>query len=425
MNCNRRASAGDPHLTGIATLVLASTLAVGCGGGGAGTPDAGGPDPMRDVLLVGNGYAGTVSFLDGHTFENLGSLNVIPDLQQRLTALYLNPITAVAYTVIKEEQKVKHYEPGDGDRFLDDLFVSPDGRTLYVSRSNLGDVAAFDLSTSSHEMLWRTDVSGLKADHATISPDGKRLIVSATTVDKADVIDAQTGAIVHSFPTGNYPHQNDYSANGERIYNASIGQVGLPYAERADKGARQLTVVDANTLEVVKIYPFDAGIRPAVITADEKIMYAQLSHLNGVVKFDLITGTMIKVLEQPFSAFAMATYPHPDEYPHDSAHHGLAMSGDGTRLCDAGTIDHTVAIVLTDSLTVERMIDVGLVPYWATTSVDGKHCLVSMSGDNEITVINYQTGQIVKQVPVGKFPQRNRLGRVPESVLRWLSPSPG
>lgn len=388
-------------------------------------PDAGAANPLHDVLLVGNSVSATVSFVDGRTFENLGSVDVFPDRQARMAALFLNPITAVAYPVIKDQQKLRHFEPADGDRFVDDVFVSPDGMTLYVSRSNIGDVAAFDLSAADHPLLWRTDVSGLKADHATLSPDGQRLVVSATTVDKADVLDARTGTKVGEFPTGNYPHQNDYSANGQRIYNGSIGNVGLSYAQRDDKGVRQLTVVDANTFKVLRIYPFNDGIRPSVITADEKTMYAQLSYLNGLVQFDLVTGTIAKTLEQPFSDFAKMNYPTPDDYPHDSAHHGLALSGDGTRLCDAGTIDNTVSIVSTVSMTVEKTVNVGMIPYWSTTSVAGDHCFVSLSGDNQISVINYQTGQEVKRVPVGRFPQRNRLGRVPESVLRLLSASPG
>jgi len=31
----------------------------------------------------------------------------------------------------------------------------------------------------------------------------------------------------------------------------------------------------------------------------------------------------------------------------------------------------------------------------------------------------------VKVVPVGNFPQRSRLGRVPEQWIKLLSPSPG
>jgi len=427
---------GGPSDTGVA----GSGPAGGGGAGGAiGRPDAGpgepdtsvgggadtGTDPMRDVLLVGNSVSGTVSFLDGKTFANLGSINIIPDLQDRLKEINANPLSAIAYVIIKQKQTVKHFEPSNGDRFLDDVFVSPDGKTLYVSRSNLGDVAAFDLSLASHAMSWRTHVDGLKADHATLSPDGSRLVVSATTVDKADVLDSQTGAIVGSFATGHFPHQNDYSANGQHIYNGSIGDVSMTYAQDSQKGVRQLTVVDAKTFAVIKTYPFTEGIRPSVITADEKTMYSQQSYLNGVIKFDLTTGTITKTVDEPLSAFAKTNYPTQDDYPHDSAHHGLALSGDGSKLCDAGTIDNDISIISTATMTVESTVDVGMIPYWATTSMDGNYCFVSLSGDNKISVIDYRTGREVKQVPVGKFPQRNRLGQVHESVLAALSPAPG
>lgn len=407
--------------TAIATTGCMSNQPPGGGGTDAGVQ----PPPTHQVLLVGNSVAGTVSFIDGQTFQNLGSVNVIPDLQDRLADIQADLVWSVAYGVIKNTQLLAHFEPDDGDRFVDDCFVSPDGTKLYVSRSNLGDVAAFDLTQASHPELWHTRVDGFKSDHATISPDGSKLIVSATTADVADVIDANTGAIITSFPTGHYPHQNDYSANGQHIYNGSIGDVHLPYAQDSQKGVRQLTEVDANTFKVLRTYPFDEGIRPTVITPDETTAYMQLSYLNGLIKYDLVNGQTAQTLTEPFSAFAQANYPTPDDYPHDSAHHGLAMSGDGTKLCDCGTIDNTVSIVSTDTLQVESKIDVGMVPYWATTSADGNYCFVSLSGDNAIAVVSYATGQQVAQVPVGNFPQRNRTGVVPDSVISLLDASNG
>jgi len=317
---------------------------------------------------------------------------------------------------------VKHFEPSGGDRFVDDVFVSPDGATLYVSRSNLGDVAAFDLTRADHAQLWRTHVDGFKADHATLSPDGSRLVVSATSVDKADVLDARTGKIVGSFATGHFPHQNDYSPDGRHIYNGSIGDVSLPHAQDGQKGARQLTVVDATTLAVVKTYTFAEGIRPSVVTADEKTMYAQLSYLNGLVAFDLASGTITKTLDEPLSPFATANYPTKDDYPHDSAHHGLALSGDGKKLCDAGTIDNSVSIVDTATLTVLATIDVGLIPYWATTSASGTSCFVSLSGDGAVSVIDYASAKEVRRVIVGKFPQRSRIGKMRATDLAALIP---
>jgi YVTN family beta-propeller protein len=399
----------------------------GAAGGGAG--DGGGQLEMRDVLLVGNSVSGTVSLVDANTFENLGSVNVMSDFNEVMADIDADPLRSAAYPLVKHAQLLHHFEPGSGDRFVDDLFVSPDGTVLYVSRSNLGDVAAFDLTKAGHPRLWRTFVSSVKADHATISPDGTRLVVSATgTARVADVIDSKTGQLVGSFPTGAYPHQNDYCADGQHIYNSSIGNVGyqaVSYENNARAGDRWLVKVDANTLEVQKTWVFEWGIRPNVITADETTMYAQLSYLNGVIQYDLDAGKELQRSEQPLSAFALQTYATYDEYPHHSAHHGLALSKDGKRLCDCGTIDNTVAIVRTDNMTVEKMIDVGMVPYWATTSPDGRYCFVSLSGSDAVSVIDYEGGTEVKVVPVGDFPQRSRLGRVPGRVIGLLSRAPG
>jgi YVTN family beta-propeller protein len=378
-------------------------------------------DSLRDVLLVGNSAAGTVSIVDGRSYQTLGTIDVVPDMSARMWAIYTNPIHAIAYGIVTEKQKIKHFEPSGGQRFVDDVFVSPDGTTLYVSRSNLGDVAAFDLTQCSHPMIWRTDIDGYKADHATLSPDGTRLVVSATASDKAEVLDARTGIVVGTFPTGHYPHQNDYSADGKHIYNGSIGDVSLPSLLDIFKGNRLLTVVDAATLAPVKTYSLPEGIRPSVITADETTMFAQLSYFNGVVKYDLVSGAIVGRSEQPMSDFAKANYPTKDDYPHDSAHHGLAMSGDGSRLCDLGTIDNTVSIVTTSDLAVQSTIDVGLIPYWASTSSDGTRCFVSLSGDNAVAVVDYATGEVVTRINVGKFPQRNRLGRIPESAVALLA----
>ena len=364
---------------------------------------------LRDVVLVGNSVSGTVSFLDGHTFSNLGSLNVIPDLQQRFAEM--SPIDWAGYEAVKQQE--------GGDRFVDDLAVSPDGRTLYVSRGNLADLVAFDLVT--HQMLWRFKVAGFHADHIALSPDGSQLVISATTAQEAQVIDPRTGTLTGSFATGTYPHQNDYSANGQHIYNSSIGITAFPQALELLKGSLQLTVVNARTLKVIRTYSFAHGIRPSVITPDEHTMYAELSYLNGFIEFDLTTGKITRTVNMPYSAAAQTL--SPDSYPLNSAHHGLAMSGDGSKLCDVGTIDNYVAIISRPALTTDHIIPVGNMPYWATTSSDGNYCLVSNSKDNSVSVISYSTAQEIVRIPVGSFPQRERLGAVTPEALSSLAPA--
>src|SRR5258707_14801491 len=107
-------------------LVLCALPSLFCSsnGPGGGAP----PTPaMTDVLLVGNSVSGSISFLDGHTFKNLGSVNVIPDLPQRLAEIMASPIGASAYSTIKQHQTIKHFEPAGGDRFVHDAVRAPGG----------------------------------------------------------------------------------------------------------------------------------------------------------------------------------------------------------------------------------------------------------------------------------------------------------
>ena len=144
-----------------------------------------------------------MSFIDGHTFANLGSFSVIPDLQQVFASW--GPVQWANYAVATADEATVDPSVG-GTQYIDDMSVSPDGTVLYVSRANLDDVAAFNLVT--HQELWRSAVDGIHADHMAVSPDGTRVVVSATTAQVADVYNAQTGARVATFPTGTYPHQS-------------------------------------------------------------------------------------------------------------------------------------------------------------------------------------------------------------------------
>jgi YVTN family beta-propeller protein len=299
---------------------------------------------------------------------------------------------------------------------VDDVAVAPDGRTLFVSRANLADFAAFDLVTGAQ--LWRFEVDGHHSDHMAISADGTRIVVSATTAGRAHVLDARTGDEVGGFATGTYPHGNDYSHDGRRIYNSSIGVTSIPKALEGLKGPRRLTVVDAATLRTVRTYEFDHGIRPAVFLPDDSLMYAQLSYLNGLVEYDLRAGRILRTVRLPFSAEGGAL--RPDDYPQNSAHHGLAISGDGTKLCAAGTINDYVAILSRPALTTDRLVPSGDLPYWAATSADGEHCLVTNSYDDTVSVISYRTASEVKRVRVGDFPQRERLATVTNEVIDAL-----
>jgi DNA-binding beta-propeller fold protein YncE len=95
------------------------------------------------------------------------------------------------------------------------------------------------------------------------------------------------------------------------------------------------------------------------------------------------------------------------------------MNPAGTKLCVAGTMDDYATVV--DRATFqEGPLVTASKPYWATVSGDGKDCIISESGADQITAIDFATGKKVTSVAVGDHPQRVRLGHVPAG---WTGPT--
>lgn len=388
----------------LATLITVAALLCASASADAAT---------KKVIAIGNATGGTVSFLDGTTYANLGSINVTTDLAARKLAIFLNPVTLIGWNVVKDQK--------GGERIVDDVALSPDGKTIYVSRGMLEDTAAYSLVTK--KQLWRRDVGSFNSDHMAMSPDGKKLVVSATTAGKAQVIDTATGKIVDSFATGDYPHENTFSADGKRVYNFSIGTTALPYEFNDLKGKKQITVVDSTNFDLIKKFEFEHGVRPSVLIDDEKSVYAQFSYTRGFAEINLTNGQVVRRASQPATPEGQALFW--DNLPSNSAHHGLAMNGAGTKFCNAGTVDNYVSIVNRSDFSTQSIVSGFKKPYWAVTTPNGTDCLISNSEGNYISVVSYATGLETKRIPVGVYPQRERLGNLETSVIAGLSRSAG
>ncbi|MEV4732055.1 serine/threonine protein kinase [Saccharopolyspora sp. NPDC049426] len=373
----------------------------------AAVPASATADERRDVMFVGNNWDGTVDLLDAADFDKYQRINVVPDLDQRLREM--TPDQRAAMLIIRETAGEGH------DQLVDDIAVSPDGKTMYVSRPSLGDVAAYEIATG--EQVWRTPVEGYRSDHMALSPDGTELAVSATTANIVQLLNPADGSVTGEFPTGDFPHENRYSADGKTLYNATIGRVVMPDDPALDglKGKRQLTIVDTETQQVRDTIDFGVGIRPFLVTPDGKTMYTQLSFHNGFIEYSLEEKRVTRTVHLPLSEDAQQM--KREDYPLDSAHHGLSANADGTKLCDAGTISDYAAIVSVPSLTTDAIVPVGKKPYWAATSPNGQYCFLSNSDSDDISVVDFNGTKETARIPVGDHPQRVRGYAIPTSVL--------
>jgi DNA-binding beta-propeller fold protein YncE len=380
------------------------------------------PSPTRPVLVVSNNWAGTADFVDPTRFKRLFRLNIVPDKQQRLQEIMLAPDKQAYFLAIREQVGEGH------DQFVDDSFTSPNGRYLYVSRPSFADVVAFDLKT--RKIVWRVPVAGYRADHMAISRNGRTLLVSASTANVVHVIDTTKGKIVAEFPSGDSPHENNFSRDESRVFHASIGRVYTPTDDpsmEASKGEVIFEIVDAKTWKVRRTIDMNqkleefgrpdmsGAVRPMAIAPRERFVYFQVSFFHGFVEFDLKRNKVTRLVNLPLSQAAAKL--RREDYLLDSAHHGLALNPRGTKFCSAGTMSNYAAITTRRTLST-KIIRVGVRPYWSTNSGDGKYCFVSVAGDDRVAVISYKKEEQVARIKTGDHPQRMRMGRVRKAFVR-------
>jgi YVTN family beta-propeller protein len=428
-------------------LVLATTM-VSTGAGAAQSSvltTAGAPQHLpgasaqnRDVMFVGNNWDGTATVVDARTHRPIHTIDTIPDRTERMAEIVAAPDKLAFYLAVQAAIGEGHAQ------YTDDMFTTHDGRLLAVSRPSFADVVGIDLASGA--IVWRFPMEGYRSDHMGVSPDGERLLVSDSTANKVHELDIRTGAKTGEFPSGDSPHENNYTADGERVFHASIGRVYTPtdrpvvrQAYDTLKGERYLQIVRTDDLTVESRWDMgkeleEAGhpgmasaVRPMALAPDERYVYLQVSFFHGWIEFDTqapdldgtssyegepAVGAVTRVVDLP----KRTTEPR-ENYVLDSAHHGMAMNHEGTTMCAAGTMDGYAAIIDRETADFE-LVDVGEKPYWSTSGSVGDECWVSVSGEDEVVVIDYDTARKVATIPVGDHPQRVRDGVVAADVLK-------
>lgn len=385
-------------------------------------------ESVRRVVFVGNNWEGTADVLAPRTLRRLGTIDVVPDYQTRMQEIVLNPYRLAYFLAIRGMIGEGH------DQLVDDMYSSNDGRLVVVSRPSFADVVAISLRTK--RIVWRFPVAGVRSDHMAVSPDGRHVVVSASTGNLVHVLRISDGKEVGSFPSGGSPHESVYIDGGKRILHASIGTVYSPLdnpdlPDPLEQG-RVLQIVNAKTFEVERRYDVRAAldarglddvsiaVRPMTLSPDEQRIYFQLSYFHGYVQMSRRTGTITRVRRLPNLVPRLPR----ERYLLDSAHHGIAASPDGRKICVAGTMSDYATVVDARSPRRGPLLRGGLKPYWVTPSWDGRHCLVSWSGSDTISTISYRTGRIVRSRSVGDHPQRIRNGFVRTALVSGLGVAP-
>jgi hypothetical protein len=310
-------------------------------------------------------------------------------------------------------------------------------------------------------------MDGYRTDHMALSPDGRRLLASDSTaaqviefsmVDETlpDGTAVKLGDRLRTFPSGETPHESNYTSDGSKIFHASIGKVYTPGDDPlldALKGDRWFQIVNNADFAVERRWNMgkelaesgrpnmSAAVRPMAL-GPKNLLYYQVSFFHGLVEFDTslpdantgstyasggiaepTTGRVTRVLELPNLIPNVLR----EQYVNDSAHHGLAISADKKTLCVAGTMDDYIALVDRASFDYKTYLKSPRTPpqgtdgkytkpYWSTEAPHNR-CWVSLSGSDAVAVFDFAKKKEVAYLPVGDHPQRIRHGAIVASLI--------
>jgi DNA-binding beta-propeller fold protein YncE len=211
------------------------------------------------------------------------------------------------------------------------MVASPALQRLFLSSHAKDELISLDLATD--KVVWRKTL-GKYADSMAITPDGRTLYLPFRHEDCWRAIDAATGAVKATIAVGRGrryevdpiadigPHNTWMNRAGTRVY---LQVLTLPYVFIADTAK--------NTL-IGKIGPFSKGVRPFVVTDDEKYVFASVDALLGFEVGQARTdrgwgGPMLRRIEAHAPPERVAQLsPPPRRKPHSTPSHGINIRPD-------------------------------------------------------------------------------------------------
>jgi YVTN family beta-propeller protein len=294
-----------------------------------------------------------------------------------------------------------HIPIGD---YTDDVIGAPDGRTAFanaqISSGNplswqtneAGKIMAIDTATQA--ILWSTAVEG-SPHHLSVDPTGARVFVPLFDRNYLIVLDAHTGQLIARWYGALGNHSTEMSADGRRLY------VGNMISDT-------IWVYDAQTGKILKSMRAGEAVRPLRLDGDQTHIVYQLSRFHGFKVRDLATDEVRSI--------GLPDLPKGTEepaYPY-TVDHGLAFTPDHRKLLAAGSTAGYVAVYSAPDYRLLGVVKVGDDPNWIAVRGDSKIAFVSNRGSNTLSVIDIDHLRELKQIPVGKMPQRLSVIDVPD-----------
>ncbi len=325
----------------------------------------------REIVFIGNEADGTVTLIDTETWTILDQLNALPD--GRTVSIYRD----ITQSLFGFEEASAY-----GSSYVSGLALSPPGDTLYVSRTNLADVIAFDLRND--DVWWRRPVAGYRAGDIALSAEGDRLFVMAPDVPRIDVIETIDESLARDLPL-----------EGELL---AIGR------ETADEKIAVLTRLNGG-LRVTHFDPLYLEVEGRSETVDSRDAFLEMiGEKAGACTFAPTEGEASVTEGTPVPVTEAATSDEPAE-------EGLPPAEElTTDNAEADPPGEAIAEAPVDVVAADTPVLTQLVR-------DGEFCVIVDVQARMAHGLNLATREIVASLPTGAEPAALISGKVPFPVL--------
>jgi DNA-binding beta-propeller fold protein YncE len=313
---------------------------------------------------------------------------------------------------------VSLYDINDGHKLLRKIDIpetgaykgiaaSPQLGRLYITSNLKDELVCLDLATE--KVVWRKQY-GKYADSMQITPDGKTIYMPCRDEESWWVIKADDGAVVTIIPVArgkNYddgpigsigPHNTWINPAGTRVY---LEVLTMPYIYIAETATNKL---------LGKVGPFSKGVRPFVVTDDEKYVFANVDRLLG---FEVGAvrdgrewgGRMLHRVEAKTPPERVAQVEPPKRKPHSTPSHGIGITPDQK---EVWVVDGVYGYVYAYDVTVmppKQIASVALYekaeeqprPGWVSFSLDGRYAY-----PDGPAVIDVKTKKVVTRISLSE-----------------------
>jgi YVTN family beta-propeller protein len=195
------------------------------------------------------------------------------------------------------------------------------------------------------------------------------VIVSNMNDNTATVLDAATGRVLATLPTGEGPHEVAISHDGRLALVSNYGVRGKP--------GNSITVIDIGTLAVVRTIELHDDQRPHGMTflPGDSLAAVTSETSKSVILVDVRSGAVVRRLPT-----------------NGRTSHMLALSANGGRMVTGNIADNTISVFSPTSGEAPSVFPVAHQPEGITITPDGAFAWVGSNRDSIVLVVDTRTG---------------------------------